>query len=376
MKDFKFAVFIGRFQPFHNGHLAVIEHGLKIAEKVIVVVGSTQSAPTVKNPLSFDVRKQLILDATCKDEVTRIEGAHGAVTHTKFHPNKDRIIVVGVRDYYYNENTWISDIQAKTDEYIQEGDAVALLGDYKDGSSYYLKYFPQWEFTPMKWVSGSPCLSATDIREHLFTTDTTLCGVTGVIKNPASLEPLKSKVPANVVEYLEQYVRTYAYRQMCLEQEFVNKYKAMWANAPFPPTFVTVDAVVVCSGHVLLVKRKFNPGEGLYALPGGFIKPDELIRDAMLRELKEETGIRVDKLILQSSIVDSRVFDHPNRSLRGRTITHGFYLKLKDGKLPEVRGNDDAASAKWVPLADFFQSEPSTFEDHFHIVHYFVNRGL
>jgi bifunctional NMN adenylyltransferase/nudix hydrolase len=171
---------------------------------------------------------------------------------------------------------------------------------------------------------------------------------------------------------LEKYITTYAFRDLRLRHHRISKYKAAWATAPFPPTFVTADVVCVCSGHVLLITRGDS---GEYALPGGFIKQNERVQDAALRELKEETGIRVDKIILESSIIESRVFDFPDRSERGRTITHGFYIKLKDGRLPEVRGNDDAASAFWMPIAEVFRNERKFFEDHASIIQCFVNRG-
>ena len=56
------------------------------------------------------------------------------------------------------------------------------------------------------------------------------------------------------------------------EQAYIKRYKDIWADAPYAPTFVTTDAVVIQSGHVLLVKRRTAPGKGLWALPGGFLK--------------------------------------------------------------------------------------------------------
>jgi bifunctional NMN adenylyltransferase/nudix hydrolase len=165
------------------------------------------------------------------------------------------------------------------------------------------------------------------------------------------------------------------YQDRCEEYKFIEDYKKQWANAPFPPTFVTTDAVVVQSGHVLVVRRKFNPGKGLIALPGGFIRGNEKIQSAAIRELKEETGIRVDAEDLVNNIVDNKVFDHPNRSLRGRTVTHAFYIRLKDGKLPHIKANDDAERAFWMPLADVVLLENEFYEDHAQIINCFVSRG-
>ena len=142
---------------------------------------------------------------------------------------------------------------------------------------------------------------------------------------------------------------------------------AGWAAAPYPPTFVTVDAVVVQSGHVLLVERRSNPGAGLYALPGGFVNQTETLLDACLRELREETRLKVPAPVLKGSIKNRRIFDAPYRSARGRTITEAFYIELEPAStLPKVRGSDDARHAFWQPLGQL--DSLRMFEDHFFII--------
>lgn len=345
--DYKFAVFIGRFQPFHNAHLEVVKYGLSIAENVIIVIGSSNAAPNIKNPWTFQQRKEMILSCFSK-------------------PEQSKIHIEGVRDYYYNDNYWVTDIQNKTSKYINEGDSVALLGNFKDSSSYYLKYFPQWEFTPVRTTTN---LNSTDVRDSLFL-QTDWWSQFGILPSPVS-----KWIKKNYIEPDGFVDKSTGYQNLVKEFEFIGNYKTQWEASPFPPTFVTVDAVVICSGHVLVVKRKFNPGKDLLALPGGFVRQSERLEDAALRELKEETGIRVDKLILASSLVDTNVFDHPDRSLRGRTITHGYYIRLKEGILPEVKGNDDASKSFWLPLMDVGRLENQFYEDHAHIINYFINKG-
>jgi bifunctional NMN adenylyltransferase/nudix hydrolase len=136
---------------------------------------------------------------------------------------------------------------------------------------------------------------------------------------------------------------------------------------------VTVDAIVVQSGHVLLVKRGAMPGKGLWAMPGGFINHDERINDAVIRELREETGIKIPDKVLKGCIVEKDVFDDPNRSSRGRTITHAFLIHLSpDISLPKVKGGDDAAKAKWVPISNLKQED--FFEDHYHVLQNMIGR--
>jgi bifunctional NMN adenylyltransferase/nudix hydrolase len=74
-------------------------------------------------------------------------------------------------------------------------------------------------------------------------------------------------------------------------------------------------------------------------------------------------------------IKDSEVFDYPQRSLRGRTVTHAYHIdinvKVEEG-LPLVKGGDDAAKAYWLPLADLGINEDKFFEDHIDIIRHFT----
>jgi bifunctional NMN adenylyltransferase/nudix hydrolase len=115
-----------------------------------------------------------------------------------------------------------------------------------------------------------------------------------------------------------------------------------------------------------MIERKAQPGQGLMALPGGFLDGNETLKLAVIRELREETRIKVPAPVLAGSITKTQVFDSPYRSARGRTVTHAYLIELKGEKLPKVKGGDDAAKAFWVP---FSEVKPELmFEDHFHIV--------
>ena len=164
------------------------------------------------------------------------------------------------------------------------------------------------------------------------------------------------------------------YERLVREYETVTKGKQQYVGLKHPVQFLTVDAVVVQSGHVLLVKRKSAPGEGLWAIPGGYLESTETFEDGMLRELDEETKVKVPKPVLKGSIKASKVFDAPGRSLRGRIVTQAYLIELPPGELPKVKGSDDAAKAKWIPLAEFEKMEDQMFEDHHHIVSYFLGR--
>ena len=134
---------------------------------------------------------------------------------------------------------------------------------------------------------------------------------------------------------------------------------------------MTVNAVVVQSGHVLLVRRTAAPGKGLLALPGGFINSHERLLDACLRELRERIRLKVPEPVLKGSLRGQRLFDEPHRSWRGRTLAEAFYFALTpDQQLPRLKPVKGGDHARWVALADL--DPEALFEDHFFIIQDFL----
>jgi len=348
--DFDYLVFIGRFEPFHNGHAAVARHALARAKKLIFLVGSADTPRTIKNPWTVAERAVMIQSAL---------GEAG-----------DRLIVRPLRDHLYNESQWIAAVQRTVNEAIKSdgGDAdarIGLIGKDKDASSYYLREFPQWDLVDVKHTET---LSATELRRYLYEANQ--------LDSHGGLMLIRANVPGPVFDMLEAFRKNSpVFKQLVAEHHFIDTYRAAWAEAPYPPTFVTTDAVVVHSGHVLLVRRRAEPGKGLWALPGGFVGQDETILDACLRELREETRLKVPVPVLKGSLKGHNVFDHPDRSLRGRTITHAFHFDFPAGDLPDVRGSDDADKARWIPVSEALDMGPQLFEDHLHILEFFLGRG-
>jgi bifunctional NMN adenylyltransferase/nudix hydrolase len=334
-KNKKIGVFIGRFQPIHNGHLSVIKTILENVDNLIIVLGSDATAKTVKNPWNSKEREDMI--RSC---LSKIDNKH--------------VHFIQVKDYLYNDNLWITELQSKISLIDDSEDAeITLYGHDKDKSTFYLSMFPKWNFIE---TGSKGSIDATKIREFYFHKDKI---------------SLKNFLPEPVCKKLFEEMDTEIYNQLYDEFHHIIDYKSKWSASPFPPTFVTVDAVVIKSGHVLVVRRKGELGKGLLALPGGFINKDEFIEDACLRELKEETRINLPKDELKKRIVDKNVFDHPNRSLRGRTITHAYCINLGFGELPRVKGSDDAEKAFWMSLRDVQRNEEMFFEDHYHIITHF-----
>ncbi|MFF6993906.1 NUDIX domain-containing protein [Streptomyces sp. NPDC008313] len=119
----------------------------------------------------------------------------------------------------------------------------------------------------------------------------------------------------------------------------------------FEPFAVTADLAVLTirdgALHVLLVERGQQPYAGRWALPGGFVLPDESAEAAARRELAEETGLAdVSGLHLEQL----RTYSEPGRDPRMRVVSVAFTALLPNP--PEPRGGGDAAQARWVPYGE------------------------
>ncbi len=342
-KVYDFGIVIGRFQPFHLAHQNLIKHSLSLAEKVVVILGSARSASDVRNPFTPAMREEII--RAC------------------FPEDSSRLIFRAVRDYPYNDHVWTAEVQNVVGEITEEETAkIAVVGFFKDRSSYYLNLFPQWNFEEF-YVSDKKLLNinATQIREKFFTESA----------------DWKEFLPAQAAAALDVFKQTETFPHLQKEFAYLRKYKAdtRFVGVPFEPIFITTDAVVVQSGHVLVIRRGHQPGKGLLALPGGFLASDATLEDNAIKELKEETQIKVPAQILRGSIKGSHAFDYPERSQRGRTVTFAYFIELEPSlkdSLPKVKGGDDAAKAFWLPLSALGEKEDEFFEDHIHIVRFFL----
>lgn len=343
-----FGVFIGRFQPLHIGHEHVVRQALAQVKRLIVLVGSANMARDPRNPFTFEERAEMIRSSFAN------EVAEG------------RIVIEPLDDHLYSDTAWVTEVQRRVNAVVLDaGNAggfraaglhdfsVALTGYGKDASSYYLKLFPEWGNIQIDSQYGT--FSSTDVRARYFQR---------IPEVPATI------LSDGVAGWMDKFKLGETFRGLLEEAEYLADYPRQWGKGPF----VTADAVVIQSGHILLVERGHAPGKGLLALPGGFVEAGERIRDAAIRELREETEIadgkgQIPPAMLASFIEDSRtqVFDAPNRSLRGRIITHAFLFRLPARrKLFRVRGADDAAHAAWYRIGDL--TPTMLFEDHWSII--------
>ena len=134
----------------------------------------------------------------------------------------------------------------------------------------------------------------------------------------------------------------------------------------YPPFAVTVDIVVMTITEsdlrVLLIRRAIGPFRDSWALPGGFVRPDEDLDTAAARELVEETSISQEPEHLEQF----GTYGHPDRDPRMRVVSVGYWAIVPD--LPTPKGGSDAAYAELVPVAELESGRIRLAFDHDRIV--------
>lgn len=336
-KKYDTVVYIGRFQPVHTAHAETILRAQALAKQVIVIIGSADLPRTYKNPWSAAERAIMV-----QSVISRL-------------PRDNCMIRVEQSfDSMYNDDAWKARIQAIVGKHTQPADKIAIIGHDKDESTFYLRFFPQWEQEKVELIEP---LNATNIRELYFDNKNTINFLAGV-------------VPENVMQILQGFRGSSDFANLVKEKEFLEEHAARYKHLKYPPVFLTGDSVVVQAGHILLIQRRAEPGRGLWALPGGYfqVDKDKTLLDCCIRELTEETEIDVPEKVLRGSVIEQKIFSGMSRSPRGRIVTNVAKIGLAEGewKLPKIRGMDDAADAKWFQFTEVKRS--MMFEDHYDII--------
>lgn len=335
-------VFVGRLQPNHLAHTSIMMTALTKAQYLIVLLGSANQPRTFKNPFTAAERKQMVFAGMPRED-------------------HERIIILPLEDKP-NDQLWAAQVQEIVSGVTSDDQQIGIIGHEKDPyTSRYLDMFPQW---PTIQIDNIESLHATDIRTAYYECDDEEFDV-----------KVGRHLPTGIHDFLKAFKLRPEYEYVRDAWHFHLNYLKKFESLEWEPKHVTTDAVVVQSGHVLIVRRRSHPGKGLYALPGGHLNPNLLTLDNTIKELREETKLKVADGVLRGSIKDDHWFEEIDRSLRGRTITHAFFIELKPGPLPKVRGADDADKAMWVPISVIRQMRDQMFEDHLDIIEHFIGQA-
>ena len=184
--QFDYAVAIGRFQPVHRGHMALLQTGLQTASRLVVLAGSAGQLRNVKNPFTWQERAQML---------------HAALPESA----RSRLRVLGLADQPGRDADWVAAVESAVQAAVRADGAdpaaarVALVGHVKDASSYYLGLFSHWPWVEVENVAG---INATDIRASYFAGE---AGADALWRQAAI-------VPASTVAFLQGFQRTSAWQ--------------------------------------------------------------------------------------------------------------------------------------------------------------------
>jgi bifunctional NMN adenylyltransferase/nudix hydrolase len=345
------AICIGRFQPVHLGHIDLIQQALQIADEALVIIGSSFQTSSPRNPFDWQLRQAALEAALPADLLPRVQ----------FHPLRD----------FYDTARWANELSTLVQQHLESnrqlnGD-INLIGRFSVASVGRHPFLSQWKQFDRKRLGQ---INSTKLRDWLFS------GVFSEEKEfhlglETEYRPSTWLHPSTAKK-LSEWKSSTAFRELADEWLGLHRYKRSWESAPYTPIMVTADAVLRCRDSVLLIRRGRRPGKGLFALPGGFVEPSETVYDSAIRELAEETALNLDVEELERCLRDTAVFDHPDRSQRGRVITHAFYFDLGDREFPSVAAGDDADATVWTEIRQLKSLETKFHDDHYFILDRFL----
>ena len=142
---FSALIYIGRFEPPHNGHFATIRKALEQTEHLLIFIGSHEVCRSLRNPFITEERLEMLKISLTQDELKKIT-------------------FIPIHDSNYDHTEWVRDVIVKTRHALSQQSPppnIAIIGHKKDKTSYYLDLFPEWEFVEMPLLEGG--LSSTEI---------------------------------------------------------------------------------------------------------------------------------------------------------------------------------------------------------------------
>lgn len=327
------SVFIGRFQPFHKGHLNSVVFALKHSKKLIIVLGSYRASPSLRAPWSAEERIEMIKSCLSISQIKRI-------------------YFVKVRDRLYCEELWIHNLKGEISKVTENREPVAIIGHEKDSSSYYLRIFPQWKFLETGNFNG---IHATDIRKQFFLSP--------------HFKSLDEKIPQGVEKWLKKYRKSSFFNQLKVKFLYADKFLKNKKN--ILPTQVC-NSILYCSGYILFVKSKDPLKKGLYSLPEAKPIQNEEHKKCSIRGLLEETNISIPIKKIEASFQKERIFNYPERFPLCKQISQTYFYQLNETFLPNLFPGKNIESVEWILLDDVYLLEQQIYSDHFQMVQWFL----
>lgn len=258
------------------------------------------------------------------------------------------------------KNTWVEHCIAGSEgaEFASPVDSSMFNANFKKG--YGTPSYSGFEGVIELLRLGEHVLGQTLLQEYLDDQEVTIVDIVGIATDhcvlATALDAIKAGYEVNV---LSEYTVAVGDKESALQEMEKAGVNVVRENAQAPegydpyayePFALTVDMAIfsIRDGalNVLLVRRGDDPYKGAWALPGGFVQPDEDALTAAQRELQEETNIEVGGVHLEQL----KTYTAPNRDPRMRVVSVAHVALLSH--LPEPKAGDDAAEARWWSVED------------------------
>jgi len=319
----KLGIIVGRMQPLHNGHVALIHKALKENEQVLLLLGSVNREVNFNNPFTYDERVKMVRNVFPEEMY-------------------EELLIRGIKD------------KPTDDEWIQE--LIANIGQVEEDPSKVILYTSEKD---AEWYKGSTLyhvetldskgLSATDIRNTWYTCE----------ENLYKLVPDYVCMEMTKLTHGDRWLNLRTEKIMCLK----GKEQAIADHKFSNPIEPVAHAALIHDKQILLVQRNSTRGYGQWALPGGFIEHTETTREAAVRELREETGVDLMEHRVQemAQAVEENIDD-----LSVRTLGINYlYVMDPSVEKPEVSIDDTECLAyRWCPIADILSESMVLFYNH------------
>ncbi len=307
------AVYIGRFQPFHSGHLASVQFGLSIAKNVIIALGGFHLASSPTDPWTTLERKKMILKSLTSDE-------------------RKRVKFVFIRDRLYDESLWKENLSTEIRLLTPSKAKMVIIGHDKDESSYYLKIFPQWKFIDTGNFSD---INGTRVRHEYF-------------QNIISDENI---VPKPVAHFLKVFQKRSIFT--ILQNEYfrynmnkTNQTKEMLVEFPEEPRIL-----LQFGNYILLKKYKRQNGSSLYELP--------LCKEIKCLDEYQHSFVRQYDFYCEK---------YDSTHTEGRKVR--YYKISQEENFPIKKFKN--LEYQWMIFDDLVLNEEKMFADYYQILHSFL----
>lgn len=319
----KLGVVIGRFQPFHTGHLKLIKKALKDCEKVLVLIGSCTKSPDYKNPLASATRRDMVLEVTHK-----LAG--------------NDLYLLPIKDFPL-DHEWVSEVIGYVNSFEEDPTLVTIYTSERDAEFYRTNFIYNLDVT----LRDDVVVTGTDIRKEMYEDRT-----------------VSKDVPLKLRKGLREFMETAEFKRLKDEYFYcrTRKAEAELAHKFNNPIEPVCHALVIHRGNALLVRRNGIRGKGQLAMPGGFLQSNETTREAAIRELREETGI--DLTQMRAQVLSSAVEENLNGlSVRTLGINYCFVIHEEEEVEVEIDPNE-VQEVLWIPVGDVAADTLPLFYNH------------